>query len=398
MNAIGQAGRALWIILDGVGVGALPDAAQYGDAGAATLQHVANACDGLSLPTLQKLGLGHLGDIAGVPAEPSPIGGYGRMAEKSAGKDSTTGHWELAGVPLAEPFATFPTGFPDDLIETFRRRTGLAPLGNVAASGTNILGTYGAEHVRTGRPIVYTSVDSVFQIAAHESVIPPEQLYALCRAARAIVDDYRIGRVIARPFEGGEEEGFRRTARRKDFSLPPPEPTLLDHLAAAGRAVRTVGKVHDLFTGRGIATSVSTSSNADGMARILGELALLESGELLLANLIDFDMAFGHRNDARGFGQALEEFDAWLPALMERLVPGDLLMVTADHGCDPTVPGTDHTREFVPVLTWTPGQVAGVSLGTRESFADAGATLADFLGVSCGSGASFLAKLQRGAA
>jgi len=382
--------RAVWIVLDGVGVGALPDAGDYGDADAATLPHVAAECGGLALPNLQRLGLGQLAEIAGVPPATEPIGAFGRLLERAVGKDSTTGHWELAGVALDEPFATYPEGFPAELLDRFKAATGLEPLGNLAASGTEILKQYGAEHLRTGRPIVYTSVDSVFQIAVHETVMSPEQLYTLCRTARKLADEYRIGRVIARPFEGDETSGFRRTPRRKDFSLPPPQPTLLDQLVAAGRAVHAVGKISDLFAGRGVSESVATNGNADGMRKILAGLDLLPDGSLLAANLIDFDMLFGHRLDVSGFARALEEFDRWLPELQAGLRREDLLVITADHGCDPTTPGTDHTREYAPLLCWHPGMVAGTDLGVRNSFADVAATLAEHLGIDYrGGGESF---------
>lgn len=384
--------RAVWIVLDGVGLEALPDAAAYGDADAATLPHVAAACGGLVLPHLQKLGLGHLAEIAGVPPDPAPCGAFGRMRERAAGKDSISGHWEMAGVTLDEPFATFPHGFPDELLERFAALAGCRPLGNVAASGTSVLGPYGAEHLRTGRPIVYTSVDSVLQIAAHEAVLPPEELYRLCRAVRPLADAYRIGRVIARPFVGSAETGFRRTAGRRDFPLPPPAPTLLDRLTAAGIPVWAVGKLADLFAGRGVARKLPTRDNAEGMARILEALAELPAPGLLAANLIDFDMVYGHRQDAVGFGRALEAFDAWLPTLQARLGADDLLVVAADHGCDPTTPGTDHTREYVPVLAWRPGLAAARPLGERTSFADLGATLGEWLGIAMPAGTSFVAE------
>ncbi len=387
--------RAIWIVLDGVGIGALPDANIYGDDDAATLPHVAAACGGLHLPNLQKLGLGHLAAIKGVAPVSELVGAFGRLQERSVGKDSTTGHWELAGVVLARPFATFPQGFPDELLIQFERIAGMAPLGNIAASGTVILDQLGGEHVRTGRPIVYTSVDSVFQVAAHEEILPPEQLYAICRSVREIADGYDIGRVIARPFVGNEQRGFQRTSRRKDFSMPPPGPTILDRLKAAGRAVHAVGKISDLFAGQGISRSVSSNGNRDGMEKILHGLASLPTGGLLVANLIDFDMLYGHRQDAAGFGRALEEFDVWLRELQKKMRSGDLLLVTADHGCDPTTPGTDHTREYVPLLAWQPDMTAGRVLGTRETFADFAETLAEFFGLeTSGPGKSFWKEIQ----
>ena len=385
--------RAVLITLDGVGIGALPDAASYGDVGTNTLAHVAAACGGLHLPHLQRLGLGNLLNITGVPPVAAPQGGFGRMLERSAGKDSTTGHWELAGVIQDEPLPTFPRGFPDEIIAAFRRETGVDPLGNCAASGTDILRQLGEEHLRSGRPIVYTSADSVFQIAAHEAVIPVAQLYEICKTARRILDPYRVGRVIARPFVGENAANFKRTGRRHDFSLPPTGATVLDRLCAAGLQVLAVGKIDDIFTGRGITGRQASDGNADGMAKTLAALGQLEQG-LVFTNLIDFDMLYGHRLDAAGFGRALEAFDAWLPNLMAQLRGDDLLLLTADHGCDPTTPGTDHTREAVPILAWSPAMTGGVDLGTRESFADVAATLDAFFGTAPGEGQSFLGELK----
>jgi phosphopentomutase len=389
-----RTGKAIWIVLDGVGLGALADAAAYGDADAATLPHVAAACGGLFLPNLQRLGLGHLATIAGVPPDPSPLGGFGRMAEMAAGKDSISGHWEMAGVILTEPFATFPQGFPAELIDRFAEAAGCLPLGNVAASGTAILDLYGAEHLRSGRPIVYTSVDSVFQIAAHEAILPGDELYRLCQRVRSLADGYRIGRVIARPFTGDPQTGFSRTPGRRDFPMPPPRPTLFDHLTQADIPVWAVGKLADLFAGRGIARHVPTRDNTDGMARILEVWRVLPEPGLLAANLIDFDMHYGHRQDAAGFGRALEAFDDWLPKLQSLLKGDDLLLIAADHGCDPLTPGTDHTREYVPVLAWHPGMQAARPLGERSTFADLGATVADFFGVTVPAGKGFLQEIQ----
>jgi len=372
-----QSGRVIWIVLDGVGLGALPDAGAYGDEDAATLPHVAAACGGLNLPNLQQLGLGCLAEIEGVPAVRAPSGAYGRLAERSSGKDSIIGHWELAGVVVDKPFATYPQGFPFELVRKFAEISGLQPLGNVPAGGIAILKEYGAEHLRTGRPILYTSVDSVFQVAAHEDILPLEKLYDLCRAAKVLTDEYDIARVIARPFIGDLREGFRRTSGRKDFPVPPPQATLLECLTASGYMVSGVGKISDLFAGRGIDRSVATIGNDDGMAKIVAALADLDRG-LLMANLIDFDMIYGHRQDALGFGRALEEFDAWLPQLFKAMRSEDLLVICADHGCDPTTPGSDHTREYVPALFWSKAMERGNSLGDRQSFADIAATLADY--------------------
>ncbi|MGD9344023.1 MAG: phosphopentomutase [Desulfuromonadales bacterium] len=375
-----QSRRAIWIVLDGVGLEALPDAREYSDEDAATLPHVAAACGGLNLPNMRNLGLGCLAEIEGVPPASEPAGVHGRLAETSSGKDSIIGHWELAGVVVNKPFATYPQGFPAELVRKFAEITGAEPLGNISAGGLSILKEYGAEHVRTGRPILYTSVDSVFQVAAHEDVLPPEKLYDLCRAVKPLTDEYGIARVIARPFDGDSQGGFRRTAGRKDFPVPPPQKTLLESLVDKGYMVSAVGKISDLFAGRGISRSVATIDNNDGMEKVIAGLAALETG-LLMVNLIDFDMVYGHRNDALGFGRALEEFDAWLPQLFKLMRTEDLLVICADHGCDPTTPGSDHTREYVPVLLWSKAMKRGRALGDRQSFSDVAATLADFFRV-----------------
>lgn len=373
--------RVIWLVLDGVGLGALPDAAAYGDEDAATLPHVAAACNGLHLPYLRQLGLGNLADIEGVAPLEKPVGAYGRLAERAPGKDSIVGHWELAGVVIDKPFATFPQGFPDNLVAAFAELAGLHPLGNAPANGLSILKEYGAEHVRSGRPILYTSVDSVFQVATHEDVLPVEQLYELCKAAKELVKKYNIARVIARPFAGNQVDGFYRTPRRKDFPALPPQTTLLECLAAHDYTVSVVGKIDDLFAGRGVTQRVTTVDNADGMRKTLVGLSSLQHG-LLMVNLIDFDTAYGHRKDAVGFGRALEEFDAWLPQLYAEMRADDLLVVCADHGCDPTTPGTDHSREYVPALLWSKTMQEGIALGDRRSFADLGATLAAYFKVS----------------
>ncbi|MCL6580688.1 MAG: phosphopentomutase [Firmicutes bacterium] len=384
--------RVLVAVLDGVGAGALPDAAAYGDAGSDTLGNLARTVGGLELPNLAAMGLGLVHDIAGVPAIP-PRGAAGLMGELSPGKDTLTGHWELAGLVTEHPVPTYPRGFPPEMIERFEAATGLRVLGNKVASGTEIIQELGEEHLRTGRPIVYTSADSVFQIAAHEEVIPPERLYRLCEIARELFRQppHLVGRVIARPF-AGRPGSFVRTAGRHDYSLPPPGPTLLEDLAASGWEVVAVGKVRDIFAGRGVTRHVPASGNAQVLEAMIEAVRGLERG-LVLGNLVDFDMLWGHRNDVRGFAEALRAFDRELPRLLEAVLDhpeGGLVVVTADHGCDPTTPSTDHSREYVPVLLEGRGPGAdavwkrGVDLGVRSSFADLAATIADLAGIGVG--------------
>lgn len=385
--------RAFLIVLDSVGCGALPDAGDFGDEGADTLGHVADAAGGLALPHLGRLGLGNLHRVRGVPPAERPAASWGRMAERSPAKDTTTGHWELAGVANERAFPTFPGGFPPEIVEPFVARTGRAVLGNRAASGTQILDELGAEHLATGKWILYTSADSVFQLAAHTDTVPLEEIYRACAIAREILDPFHVGRVIARPFEG-PAGAFRRTYDRRDFAMPPPRPTVLDRLAAAGRAVIGVGKIHDIFAGHGVTESIHTEGNDDGMVRTI-ELARRGDDGLVFVNLVDFDSAYGHRNDAPGYAHALEDFDRRLGELLPLLRANDLLLLTADHGCDPTTPGTDHTREHVPLLALLAGGAAGRSLGTRSTFADAGATVAEHFGVEAPSEAtSFLGALR----
>jgi phosphopentomutase len=372
--------RAVVVILDSLGIGELPDAAAFGDAGAATLQHIAEAVPGFSLPNLERMGLGRIAPIVGVPPAQNPSGYGGKMAERSVGKDTTTGHWELAGLVVKEAFSLFPHGFPPEIVEPFVARTGRGILGNKTASGTQILDELGEEHLRTGKWILYTSADSVFQLAAHEQKIPLEELYQACRQARALLDPYRVGRVIARPFVG-QPGAFERTYNRHDFSFLPDGPTVLDALVAQGIEVTGVGKIPDIFAGVGISRSLPTHGNADGMAQTE---ALIDKGVegLIFTNLVDFDMNYGHRRDPQGYARALEGFDRWLPSLLLKLGPQDLLIVTADHGCDPTyLAHTDHTREYVPVLVFSPRFSRGGDLGVRSSFADVAATLAAALGV-----------------
>ncbi len=385
--------RLLWIVLDSVGIGELPDAERFGDAGAATLQHTAAAVGGLDLPQLAALGLGHIAPIAGVPAVAAPQGAFGRAAERSAGKDTTTGHWEMAGLLAGEPFAVFPDGFPPEIVEPFCRATGRGVLGNKTASGTVIIEELGAEHMRSGDWILYTSADSVFQLAAHEEVVDLEELYAACHTARRQLDAHRVGRVIARPFVG-RPGAFERTYNRHDFSMPPDGPTVLDALLAAGVPTVGVGKIHDIFAGVGVQRSVATRGNADGLEQTLRLLASEPRG-LIFVNLVDFDMNFGHRRNPQGYADALVQFDAALPGLRAGLRDEDLLLITADHGCDPTFAAhTDHTREYVPLLAWSPAGRAGVDLGTRQTFADMAATVAAHLGADWrGAGESFLDRL-----
>lgn len=372
--------RAILFVLDGVGIGELPDAADYGDEGSNTLANMAKAVGGLNLPNLQRMGLGNIERIEGVPPAEKPIACYGKMREVSAGKDTTTGHWEIAGIIREKPFPTYPNGFPPEIIEAFEKAIGRKVLGNKPASGTAIIEELGEEHLRTGYPIVYTSADSVFQIAAHEEIVPVEQLYEWCRIAREILKgEHEVARVIARPFIG-TPGNFKRTPRRRDFSVPPPYPTLLDALTEVGLKVVTVGKIDDIFAGRGVTFAVHTSDNRDGMQQV-ETLAVQGDFDFLWCTLVDFDTVYGHRNNPQGFAQALREFDEWLGNFLPKLMGGDLLIITADHGNDPTTPSTDHSREYVPILIWTPSLKEGKPLGVRQTFADVSATIADWLKV-----------------
>jgi len=380
--------RVFVVVLDGLGIGALPDAHLYGDEGSNTLGNIDKALGGLELPNLARLGMGNLLELQGVPKLP-PLGACGRMAMASPGKDTMTGHWELCGVILDKPFRTYPSGFPDHIIQRFEQAIGRKVLGNKPASGTVIIEELGKLHLDTGYPIVYTSADSVFQIACHEEVDPLDTLYMWCLEARAIltVDDL-VARVIARPFVG-QPGSFTRTANRKDFSLPPVRDTLLDYASVSGVAVTGVGKIHDIFSGRGIHSSIPTASNIEGIEAVKmlisqGGGAQDDGRHLVFANLVDFDMLYGHRNNVEGYADALREFDAQLPEMIERLRPYDVLVVTADHGCDPTTPSTDHSREYVPLLIVGKPIKPGVMLGTRRTFADLGATLADLLNIEYG--------------
>ncbi len=387
--------RVFLIILDGVGIGELPDAAKYGDEGSNTLVNLAEAVGGLFLPNLERLGLGNIAPIKGLNSVPSPLGCYGVMHEASPGKDSTSGHWEIAGVILKQPFPTYPNGFPPEVIREFEKRIGRKVLGNKPASGTEIIKELGDEHIQTGKPIVYTSADSVFQIAAHEEVIPPEELYRMCEIAREILKgEHSVGRVIARPFVG-TSGSFTRTPRRKDFSLPPPEPTLVDILSDAGYDVVSIGKVSNLFANRGFTERIPSASNSETMERIL-EIARRGGTGLIFATLVDFDMLWGHRNDPAGFKQGLEEFDSQLGVLIETIKPEDVVFITADHGCDPTTPSTDHSREQVPLLGFGSTVRKGVDVGIRKTFADLGATIGEIFGVKTQYGTSFLEEIKVG--
>jgi phosphopentomutase len=384
--------RIIWIVLDSVGIGAMPDAADYGDIGSDTLGNIARLRP-LRLPNLCRLGLANIKPLAGLDPVTSPAAAFGRCALASPGKDTTTGHWEMVGIHLEKPFPLFPNGFPPEIMQEFERRIGRRALGNKAASGTEIIKELGAEHVRTGSPIVYTSADSVFQIAAHEDVIPLWELYKICETAREILrGPYEVGRVIARPFTGATG-AFTRTANRKDYAVPPPKNMLLDLLDGRNVEVYSIGKIFDVFLGRGIRDHVKTKNNADGMAKTIEAMSLVPGG-LIFVNLVDFDQQYGHRNDVEGYATALEQFDAWLPDFLKKMNERDLAIITADHGCDPTTPSTDHSREYVPLLVYGLKSRAGVDLGLRQTLADIGQTVAENFGTAIGRGESFLRSLS----
>ncbi|MDX2267626.1 MAG: phosphopentomutase [Bryobacter sp.] len=382
--------RVVWIVLDSVGIGEMPDAAAYGDVGSNTLGNLARLRP-MQLPNLANLGLGNIAPLSGIGPVEAPLASFGKCALASPGKDTTTGHWEMMGILLEKPFPLFPDGFPQEFLDGFEAQIGRGTLGNFAASGTEIIQQLGDEHVRTGRPIVYTSADSVFQIAAHEEVISLFELYRICEIARGMLrGPLEVGRVIARPFMG-ESGNYTRTANRKDYAIAPPRGMLLDQLEQAGVVVHSVGKIADIFLGRGIRSYEKTKNNADGMAKTLAALEEIESG-LIYTNLVDFDSLYGHRNNTEGYASALEAVDAWLPQLLAQLRPSDLLLITADHGCDPTTPSTDHSREYVPVLAYSPGGKA-VPLGVRSSLADLGKTVAEVFSVPLAAGKSFLPEI-----
>ncbi len=382
--------RVVWVVLDSVGIGAMPDSLEYGDdPGSDTLGNVARLRP-MKLPNLASLGLGNIKPLTGIGAVDAPLASFGRCALRSPGKDTTTGHWEMVGIVLDQPLPLYPHGFPAEFMARFEAEIGRGTLGNKAASGTEIMAELGDEHVRTGNPIVYTSADSVFQIAAHEDVISLFELYKICETARKMLTGpLEVGRVIARPFNG-PAGAYARTTSRKDYAVPPPR-MLLDALDSAGVIVHSVGKIFDVFLGRGIRSYDKTKTNADGMAKTVAALGDVERG-LIFTNLVDFDSLYGHRNNVEGYAAALEAVDLWLPELLGALKPSDLLVLTVDHGCDPTTPSTDHSREYVPVLAYVPGH-PGKGLGTRASLADIGKTVAEIFGVKMAEGESFLGTL-----
>ncbi|PKQ38592.1 MAG: phosphopentomutase [Actinobacteria bacterium HGW-Actinobacteria-1] len=393
-----RAPRAIVLVLDSVGAGALPDAASYGDAGANTLSHTAHACGGLRMPVLAGMGLGNITDIMGVPPTDAPAASWGKNAEFSAGKDTTTGHWEMMGLVLKTAFPTYPDGFPQDVLDEFIRLTGVpGVLGNYAASGTVIIQDFGDEHVATGKPIVYTSADSVFQIACHEESFGLDRLYEVSEIARKMLTgEHCVGRVIARPFVGPDAEGhYQRTHRRRDYAVKPFEPTVLDLLQDGGIPVFGVGKIGDIFAWQAVTSSPHVTDNMDGFTKLVEEVSRPEQG-FVFANLVDFDMLWGHRNDFLAYGAGLEAVDARMPELLDAMIDGDLLIVTADHGCDPTTPSTDHSREYTPLIAKIKGVDTGAPLGIRATFGDIGETVLDFYGLRdrCGRGTSFLEEVR----
>lgn len=386
--------RVIIIVMDSVGIGELPDAAKYGDVGSNTLGNIALQMKDFKLPHLEKMGLGNIAQIKGIELQKNPSACFGKMGELSPGKDTTTGHWEIAGLVLDKPFPVYPDGFPWEIIEKFEKAVGRKTLGNVVASGTEIINRLGEEHMETGYPIVYTSADSVFQIAAHESIISIEELYDMCEKARALLDGrHAVGRVIARPFEG-DTGNFKRTTRRRDFSLEPTGKTVLDYAVESGLRVKAVGKIEDIFCKRGITDAVHTKSNMEGVDKTLEYIHEPFEG-IIFTNLVDFDMLYGHRNNVEGYGQALMEFDSRIPEIMGALKEDDMLIITADHGCDPTTPSTDHSREYIPLLVYGKQFRQGVDLGIRKSFSDIAATSAEILGLDVPlKGESFYSRVR----
>lgn len=373
--------RAILVVLDSVGVGELQDAKSYGDEGSHTLDHVYKACNGLEIKELEKLGLGNIEGVNELKKCSKPVGAYGRCKEASKGKDTVTGHWEIAGVILEKPLNTYPEGFSEEIIEEFKKRANVKGiLGNVVASGTQIIEELGEEHVKTGYPIIYTSADSVFQIAAHEDVISVEKLYEMCKVARdMLVDKWAVGRVIARPFIG-EAPNFKRTSNRRDYSLDPFNKTMLEYLKENNLEVAAVGKIEDIYNRKGITSAVHTKNNMDGVDKTLEYMDTVKEG-LIFTNLVDFDMLYGHRNDPKGYGKALEDFDNRLQEIYSKMTDEDIFIITADHGCDPTTSSTDHSREHIPVLVYGKNVKPGVNIGTRERFSDIGKTILDFFNV-----------------
>jgi len=371
--------RVIIIVLDSVGAGYMDDAADFGDVGANTLAHTADAVGGLDLPNLQKLGLGNVIEIQGVKPVSDPTGKYGRIQEVSRGKDTMTGHWEMMGIISEEPFPLYPDGFPDEILNEFKDRAGVTGiLGNIAASGTEIIKELGTEHIKTGFPIIYTSGDSVFQIAAHNDIIPLEKLYAICVLAREMCDRYKIGRVIARPFIGGEGN-FKRTSDRRDYPMLPPGDTILDLIRSRGYPVSGIGKIEDIYAKQGISRAIHTKNNREGMDVLKKEMSITDKG-LIFINLVDFDMLYGHRRNPEGYASTLEQFDEMFSEFIGMLKPDDVLMITADHGCDPTFKGTDHTREYIPLLVYGDG-ISAEDLGIRSTFADIGVSVLHHLGI-----------------
>ncbi|MGL4736816.1 MAG: phosphopentomutase [Cellulosilyticaceae bacterium] len=386
--------RAIWIVLDSVGIGAMPDSEQFGDKDVNTFTHVYGHCNGLALPNLTALGMGHIDGVSCLEKSEAAVGMVARLGELSRGKDTTTGHWEMVGIHTEVPFPTYPDGFPKEIMDAFEAKIGRKTLGNCPASGTQILDDLGEEHMKTGYPIVYTSADSVFQIAAHEEVIPLEELYHMCEIARELLTgEHEVSRVIARPFLGTTGE-FIRTPNRRDFAITPPEANLLSYAKAKGLDVIGIGKIEDIFCGQGITYATHTKSNEDGIEQTIALMKKDNEG-LIFTNLVDFDMKWGHRNDPTNYGKGLEVFDAYLPQIIEAMTDEDILFITADHGCDPTTPGTDHTREYVPLLVYSKKMKELLNLGTRESFADIGQTIAAFLELpQLAIGTSFLDQIQ----
>jgi phosphopentomutase len=385
--------RVIWIVLDSVGIGPLPDAADYGDVGRSTLGHIAESGP-LQIPTLVRMGLANIAPLKHLTPPSVAAGAFGKGATRSPGKDTTTGHWEMAGIWLDQAFPVYPNGFPREIIDAFEKQIGRGTIGNKPASGTEIIKELGEEHVRTGKPIVYTSGDSVFQIATHEDVVPIAELYRMCEIARNILDGpNRVGRVIARPFTG-PAGNFVRTTRRHDYAVAPPRPMLLDVLKDRSVPVFGVGKIHDIYNGRGVEDYVTTTGNADGMQKLSAAVRERERG-LIFCNLVDFDMLYGHRKDVEGFAKSLEEFDSLLAGFLKILSGSDLLMITADHGCDPDLrwKTTDHSREYVPILAYSPKNAAGADLGVRDTLADMGQTVAATFGAKIPHGTSFLDSL-----